>query len=416
MKESIRTRVGESGYVELLSSNSQFRRFFTADLVTNVGDSLYGVAVVWLVYELTGSTLSTGLALFAVRAPQVFRFLLGPLVDRFRSDSILRYTQLGLAGLVALVPALLLVDKLTVPLILVIIGAVSVLNQFVNPTQNAAVPELVDSDQLPAANGLISLSSDGTNTLFNGLAGVLITVIGAAALFAIDVVTFLIAAALYTTITISDANDEGEDPSAYVEKLRGGFQYLRSSGSILVKTLIGSSILNVLFGAVLAVLPAFAAARGGPGLYGILVAAFGLGSVIGSTAAEPLKRYPMGVTAVCSYIAIGGFVASTVMFQHVVPLTILFTIGLIPVGVVNVLILTHAQTIVPEDLLGRVMATLGSAAGIAIPVGSLTGGLAGEYYSAEVVVVAASLGIASISLYWIADSSLRTLPPVTEMN
>jgi hypothetical protein len=59
-----------------------FRRLFAGRVVTNVGDSLYFVAAMWLVYRLTGDPVYSGIAGFLTLAPAALQFLVGPLVDR----------------------------------------------------------------------------------------------------------------------------------------------------------------------------------------------------------------------------------------------------------------------------------------------------------------------------------------------
>jgi len=66
-----------------LFKNSNFTKLFFGRVVTNIGDSMYAVAAMWLVYELSSSAFYTGLAGFLTRIPQTFQFLAGPLIDRW---------------------------------------------------------------------------------------------------------------------------------------------------------------------------------------------------------------------------------------------------------------------------------------------------------------------------------------------
>ncbi len=55
-------------------ANKNFTMMFIGRIVTNVGDSLYSVAMMWLVYELGGSTIYTGIAGFLSVFPRVIQF------------------------------------------------------------------------------------------------------------------------------------------------------------------------------------------------------------------------------------------------------------------------------------------------------------------------------------------------------
>ena len=64
--------------MQSLLANRAFRRLFAGRLVTNAGDSLYAVAAMWLVYDLTGSTAYTGLAGALTMGPQLLQGVPGP--------------------------------------------------------------------------------------------------------------------------------------------------------------------------------------------------------------------------------------------------------------------------------------------------------------------------------------------------
>jgi MFS family permease len=82
--------------------NRDFRRFFAGQFVTNAGDSLYTVAVLWLVFELSGSTVLTGIANALLLLPWLLQILAGPVVDRLPLTPVLVGSQV-LQGFVVLV-------------------------------------------------------------------------------------------------------------------------------------------------------------------------------------------------------------------------------------------------------------------------------------------------------------------------
>lgn len=81
--------------------NANFRRLILGRLVTNAGDSLSLIATMWLVFDLSGSTATTGVAGFLVRVPETLQFLFGPLVDRY-SIRILLIGSQAVQGIVVL--------------------------------------------------------------------------------------------------------------------------------------------------------------------------------------------------------------------------------------------------------------------------------------------------------------------------
>lgn len=71
--------------MNLLWKNKNFLILFLGRMITNIGDSLYYVASMWLVYQLGGSSFYSGIAGFLILLPMGLQFLTGPFVDRFPS-------------------------------------------------------------------------------------------------------------------------------------------------------------------------------------------------------------------------------------------------------------------------------------------------------------------------------------------
>lgn len=430
--------------------NRAFRRFFLGRLVTNAGDSVYLVAAMWLVYDLTGSPAYTGLAGFLVRAPQVFQVLAGPLVDRWPLRRTLVGTQLLQAALVLAVPLASWADALTVELVLVVMPLLSLLNQFVYPAQSAAVPRLVGKENLVGANSALALAYQGTDLVFNAVAGVLVAVLGAVALYVLDSVTFVAAAVLFVSVRLPAATagrgdadgkdadgpaaappdapvsntrasgaataDGGTDApffTAYIADLRDGFAYVR--GTVLLAFMGAPLVANATLGASFAVLPAFADLRGGPELYGALLAGVAAGSLVGALGASRVDHYPYGRLAVVGFVA-GGCCWLGAAVTAWVPATVaFFALAFVPVGVTNVIAASMVQALVPEDLLGRVSAAMSSMGTAAAPVGALVGGLLAESYGPVSVVALAGGGLLFVAAYTLALPALRTMPPVGEV-
>lgn len=413
MREHL-TSITDNEYVDLLAENSSFRWFLTGDLVTNVGNSLYTIAAMWLVYELSGSTFYTGLAVFVTRIPQLFRFLTGPIVDEYAPRRILVSSQLLQMSFVAVVPLAFYLGDLDVTVVLGVMAVVGVVTQFVSPTQSATLPRLVENEHLSHANAMFTFTSRSTDMLFNALAGLLISAIGAVALFVVDALTFTVAALCYAAVHVAaDEDDRSEDSSSYLEDVREGMAYL--SGSVLLLVVVSSMVLNTAFGAILAVLPKFADLQGGSVMFGVLMAGIGAGTILGSFFASRIRDRSFGAVSIVGFVLSGGLVAAGTVVPGRVPVVAAFSLAMIPVGVFNVFVMTTTQTIVPDDLLGRVTATLGSTTGIATPVGSLLGGYLGGIVGTPTVIAVAGGGLMCSGVYWLVVPRLRTFPSLTEL-
>jgi MFS family permease len=433
----------------VLFRNSDLRRLVFGRLVTNAGDSVYAIAAMWLVYDLTGSSAYTGLAGLLTMGPQALQVFVGPLVDRWPLRRILVGTQVVQAVLVLVIPLAFYLDALTVWIVLTVMPLVSLLNQFVYPAQSAALPRIVDQEDLVSANSLLSLAYQGVDMAFNALAGVLVAAVGAVTLYLLDSVSFAVAAMLFlglrvpktsesagevaetdaepsdepttTAAAVTDGGDDSDESvtvdvdrdSSYLTDLRAGLSFMR--GTILLPLLVTSVVANGTLGGVWATMPAFADARGGPEAYGVLMAAIAGGMLVGALVASWFEAWPLGRLTVVLYALSGSVWLAAVASSSLPTTAVLLALALVPVGVSNVIVVTMFQTLVPDDLLGRVMAAIGSISTVAMPLGSAAGGLIADATSATYVVAGGGLGLLFVAVYIAAMPSLRGLPRTDEL-
>ncbi len=196
-----------------LFRNRTFRRLFIGRLITNAGDSAYAVAAMWLAFELGGSSFYTGLAGFLTMLPQTLQFLAGPLVDRWQLRRILVATQVAEGLLVLCVPVAYVMGWLSVWVVLVVMPLLSLINQFVYPAQQAALPRVVEKDDLVEANSAFSFAYQGVDFAFTALGGIVVALVGAIALYVLDSVTFLAATLVFLGVRIPPAETESESES-----------------------------------------------------------------------------------------------------------------------------------------------------------------------------------------------------------
>jgi MFS family permease len=437
--------------------NRSFRSLVAGRLVTNAGDSLYSVAAMWLVWELTGSPAMTGVAGFLTQLPGALQLFAGPLVDRWSLRRVLVGTQLIQAVLVLAVPLAWYLDALTVWVVLTVMPLLSLCNQFVYPAQAALVPRLVEKAQLVQANSALAFAYQGTDLVFNALAGVLVAAVGAVALYLVDSVTFIVAALLFLSIRIPDAapddagdsgagveaaltdggdDEEGVDEkakaeatdgeeadedglSAYLADLREGVAYVR--GTLLLPLLLGGVVANFAIAATMPVLPAFGDALSttrfdGATVYGALLAAVAGGSLLGSAVASAFRGQPYGRLSIVAFTLSGACWLGAVLAPGVVLSVLLFGLAAVPIGVTNVVAAAMIQSLVPNVLMGRISSVATSVSVGLTPAGALTGGIVAEQFGVPVAVAMGGVGLLSIAVYVLVQPRLRRLGPVDEVD
>lgn len=402
-----------------LWQNHNFWRFFAGQFVTNAGDSLYTVAILWLVFELSGSTILTGIANALLLLPWFLQILAGPIVDRLPLRPILVGSQ-ALQGIVVLVlPFAAVTGRLSVGILLAVASVLTLTTVLMAPMQATLVPRIVADARLSRANSALSTVTLGLDMVFDALGGVFIAVFGATTLFLFDSITFAVAGLLFARITVPVSSTDGEPEAtnesvfgSYVADLQAGVDILR--GSVFVDLVLMTAVFNLATGVTLAILPAFGDARGGPAVYGLLLGALGIGRLVGSLVAPSFERVAYGrlklvgeSLAACCWFA-AAYAPSTSLT------IVLFGLAWIPAGISGVLTSTLNQTMFPRDLLGRVSSIKGTASGATLPLGSLVGGLIAEVLGTTTTMGLAAIGFGFTGLYFLVHPQLRRLPPVDD--
>lgn len=410
--------------------NRNFSIMFAGRVLTNIGDSLYAVAAMWLVYDLGGSTLYTGLAGFLSIIPRVIQLLSGPLIDRIPVKSILVFSQLFQGLILLIVPVAYYFGFLTVGLVLTITPILSTCNMWVYPAQMTALPKILDKKSLTQGNSLFSIAYQGIDVACNAISGVLIVALGAVSLYLWNALGFFIGALLFIqlripsvpsitsqhetkdhTVAASDSNrSEPSFMKSYLADMKEGIRLLVATP--LSRLLFGIIMVNAAGGATFTVLPAFSDNLGGAGIYGMLLMAQALGSLVGAIAAPYLKleRITLGSLYSGAFM-ISGLAWSLCIFIPWPWLTVIvYGLAWVSGGVTNVMINTVIQKGIPSQNLGSVFAAASAMSGIAMPVGSLIGGALGIWIGGSGVIVWCGIAIVMVSLYWRFDPVTRRLP------
>ena len=403
---------------ESLWHNRNFRRFFFGQFVTNAGDSLYTVAVMWLVFELSGSTVLTGIANAILLLPWLLQIFVGPVVDRLPLKPLLVGSQLLQGAVVLVIPLAAFTGRLSVGVVFSVLPVLMLASLIAAPMRAAIVPRIVRKSELSRANSSLATITLGLDMVFDALGGILIAVVGVTTLFLIDSVTFAVAALLFAGMVIPPPTDEEPTTTddsvvrSYVDDLQAGINVLR--GTVFVELVALAAVANIATGITLAILPAFADSLGGPAIYGFLLGALGIGRLVGSLIAPSLETVAYGRLVLVGY-AIGACCWLAAVYAPSTTLTVvLFGAAWIAGGVDGVLTSTLNQSIFPDVLLGRVSATKGTAAGATLPLGSLIGGVVAELLGTTTTMALSAFGFGTIALYALVRPRVRNLPAVAD--
>ena len=186
-----------------LLRSGPFRYLWVGQVVSQIGDGLNKIALLWFVYQLTGSALDmTLVGVLQSIPPLVMSPLTGVYIDRVSKRRLLVSLDLLRVATVALIPLLYYLGLLTLPGIYVLVLANAVVSAAFGPTMAAVIPQLVKPSQLTGANGLIHGAATTGVLVGPAIGGALATFIGAQNVLYIDAATFLFSAACMSLLSV----------------------------------------------------------------------------------------------------------------------------------------------------------------------------------------------------------------------
>ncbi|MFI5497260.1 MFS transporter [Actinoplanes sp. NPDC051859] len=197
-----------------------FRRLWVAGVVSDTGDWLMFIALPLVVLRLTGSALGTSIAFLLELAPPV---LLAPfaarVVDRYPPRRLMVVAMLAQA--VSLLPLLMVRDTSDLPLLYGVIVAQASFATFFEPAKNALMPTLVGPERAVSANALTGLNNDLGRIIGGPLGGILLLAISLNGVVLVNLMTYLVAAALVVALPQGSAVSD-DAPSKKTRSPRSG--------------------------------------------------------------------------------------------------------------------------------------------------------------------------------------------------
>ena len=381
-----------------------FWKFWAGETVSNFGSSITQFALPLLVFKLTGSAVSLGIGFAMFGLPHLlFGLLIGAWADRLDRKRLMIAVDLLSAVVLTSVPLAAAAGLLSVWWIYAATFASSTLGIFFQAAQFAAVPSLVDRDELVAANGRIQASFSAATVLGPLVAGALLAFIPIEDLLYVDAATFLISAATLSLIARPFNAARGAVQTSIRADVMEGLRYVLRH-PVLRNISAMMALINFVSVTVYAQLVLFAKQRFAvsDGELGLLFAADGAGVVLLSLAAGPLRtRFSFGNVALGS-LMLSALMTLALAYAPTYPLAVLFSALSSGFGILfNINTGSLRQAIVPNHLLGRIITIAMVLAWSANPLGATIGGFIVER-TGDVQTVYAAIGAMTfgIALYF----------------
>ena len=376
-------------------SNPNYRKFFFGQTTSLVGTWMQTTAQSWLVFTLTHSATDIG---FVVALQTLPVLLLGPyggvIADRVNKRRLMIVLQSLMGVQAAILAVLSLTHVVTYFDVCVLAVMLGLNNAFENPSRQSFILEMVGPNDLRNAVSLNSTMNNVARAVGPAVAGVLIAAFGEGWCFALNAVSFVAVVGSLVAMDLTKLNPS--EPTIRAKgQLREGFRYVART-PILLFPLIMMALVGMLAYEFQVTLPVVAGTvfHGSSAVYGVLMAAMGIGAVIGG-----LWTAARGKTGIRALIKASLIFGVCMTFAALAPALAIELIALALVGFASVSFLSMANSTLQlgtdPQMRGRVMALWAVAFMGSTPIG---GPLIGWITSVAGARVGLGVGAASCLL------------------
>lgn len=235
-----------------------FGLVWSGQLISQIGDGVSKLALLWFVYAVTGSPLKTSvIGLLQTIPPIVLGPIIGVYVDRLPKKLLLITSDVLRAVLIGLIPCLIPVESFTVSVLYALVLLHAIATAVFGPALTAAIPAFVPKTQFTAANALLQ-STTSLGIIFGpALSGLGIAAYGSQEVLCLNAATYLISAAFLMLVRfakpVASSTSSASTPTM-LQDLIEGFRYgvvtqprlLLLTGTAVLYT-FGTSALTALF-------------------------------------------------------------------------------------------------------------------------------------------------------------------------
>jgi MFS family permease len=372
-----------------------FRKLALSYAVNELGDWLGIVALSVLVFDQTGSALATA-ALFLGTGflPALLTPLLVVRVERAPARYVLPIIYCGEAAVFGALA--LSAGHFSLPVVVALAALDGTLALAARSlTRAVAASMLTEPGELRAGNAILNVAFTGGAAVGPAIAGLVVAGFGVQSALLLDALSFyLVAIVLLTAGRLPQAQPE---EGRFTERLRAGLRYVREQRG-LVALISAQAAAFVFFSAVIPIEVIFAKETldAGNAGYGLLLASWGGGMVLGSLAFAALRRASLGLLLFGSTAAIGAGYLGMAAAPTLAAACLAGALGGAGNGVQWVSVVSAVQEMTADAMQARVMSVLESSGAVMPALGYLTGGAVAAVFDPRAAFLMAGVGVLAV--------------------
>jgi MFS family permease len=364
-----------------------FNRLWSASLVSNLSDGVLLAAAPLLAITLTDNTILISLLGAMVMLPWLlFAIPIGTLVDRLDRRHILAGTNLLRSAVVGSLAFAIAADVVTIGLLIAAAFIIGTCEVAADTTSQSLIPQIVDKEQFEKANSRLQISE----TVVQGFIGApfsgFLYALAIYIPFFFNSLGYVISAILALSMPIHFLQDiRNQKPAAeknkFVEDMKFGISYLYNH-KLLRRIVLTTSMIGVCYSMSTATIVLFMVKELDlpEPFFGLVLTVQGIGALAGALVA-PYASKKFGRGKVMTFgIFFSSFNLLVQGFSPNIYFFVLFSaFSAFTISQWNILLMSTYQSIIPNEIYGRIHGTRRTLVWGMMPIGSVLGGVLASY-------------------------------------
>lgn len=364
-----------------------FNRLWAGSIISNLSDGVLIAAAPLLAITLTDSTVLISIIGAMVMLPWLlFAMPIGVMVDRVDRRFILAGSNAIRSAVVGVMALGIATGQVTIYWLIISAFVIGVCEVATDTTAQSLIPQILDEEHYEKGNSRLQISETVIQGFIGSPLSGFLYAIAIWLPFFINSIGYAVATLLAISIPIQYLQDvrtenKKEGQPHFIEDIKFGIKYLYNH-KVLRRLVVTTASIGVCYSAATATTVLFIIKELGlaPRYFGVILTIQGLGALFGAIVAPRASNkfgrsimMTLGITASSVLILIQGFSPNIYVF------VLLATLGGFTISQWNILLMATYQTIIPNELYGRIHGTRRTLVWGLMPIGSLLGGVLAHF-------------------------------------
>ncbi len=371
----------------------------TGRLISALGDSIYSVAIMWYIFDVTKDAFITSVTSAIIFTPGILSAFAGPVIDHFNRKKMMLIAQIMQLFIMIFIAVMFYLNLMPISVLLFSLFILGLIEVVEGNAESALSPLVMEEDELIGYNSFVSTGSTIIGVIAKLITVWLVMKAGIESVYFLNAVTFFLAVLFFSKIKYNHINNGVFNTEIYRTSIAEGWKYF--VGNKLFLFTLPAMIANFTGSMTNAILPAFTYSRGGDYAYGYYLTASVVFALIGSLITPKFKDVDINKILMISPLVSGVCMILTAVVPNYYVSIFFYGLMTLPIMVLNISMFTYIQKMVDNKVLARVGTIMNALCMVAMPVGSLLGGVVAKQFGVDVPIYISGTGFMSLTVVFL---------------